>query len=809
MTQLSTITVTDFRSIRGSVTIPLDAPVVLIHGQNGSGKTSLLSAIELGLTGHVPSLARADRDYISHLVHKFASNGRIVLEGTQIREGRLRTQIDVAKHEVSGDALLSPIAARFYSERCFLAQATLSRLLELYEDKDTRKSDSPLTKFVKDLLGLDHLDALIDGLYDAGDVRRFRSTVPLYWETRENIPALQKEVDRHQKEITEIVGMEADVAKRVAERLKALDLEPALTDDLPALLTHLAGSPEESQLQRFAGLRREIVVVRQQWRSTQSVASVQPRTAAEQQNAAAASALAVWRTSTGKVIEYTLADTMSLFPDMSPSASAGPQDNVTAAMQRVAAELNRCSTLLSRAVDDDKRLESIDRDIEGAKKQAAELEKQVLAQIAGAGQLAKALSDVLPHIHTDDCPVCGRDFREVSEAPLRVHVSAQITALNEGAVRLQALSQERATVAGRQAVAERERGVIVSRKLQPDARNALKARETRLKELNQTLAGLENAAAEGQRLMTAAATASRNLTELHAADQRITNIRETVTSFAHGLPVEPLGSGEALDAALDRLESFSNVQERALARRQSARREATADVKELATLKTRRTSIEKSVEEITERIAKLSGRKDAADLIIADARELAKRARDARTDIVRRVFNDELNAMWRDLFVRLAPEEPFVPAFALPQNSNGPVEAILETHHRSGEKGGNPRAMLSSGNLNTAALTLFLALHLSVAPTLPWLVIDDPVQSMDEVHIAQFAALLRTLSKVHKRKVIIAVHEKPLFDYLALELSPAFPTDKLITVELSRTATGNTKANCQSHFWHTDTAIAA
>lgn len=104
------------------------------------------------------------------------------------------------------------------------------------------------------------------------------------------------------------------------------------------------------------------------------------------------------------------------------------------------------------------------------------------------------------------------------------------------------------------------------------------------------------------------------------------------------------------------------------------------------------------------------------------------------------------NRVWRDLFVRLAPEEPFVPAFAVPETNGGPVEAVLETWYRSRGKGGDPRAMLSAGNLNTAALTLFLALHLSVSPDLPWLVIDDPVQSMDEVHIAQFTALLRMLA---------------------------------------------------------------
>ena len=42
---LKSITVTNFRSIKGSVTVPLDAPVVLIHGQNGAGKTSILARL--------------------------------------------------------------------------------------------------------------------------------------------------------------------------------------------------------------------------------------------------------------------------------------------------------------------------------------------------------------------------------------------------------------------------------------------------------------------------------------------------------------------------------------------------------------------------------------------------------------------------------------------------------------------------------------------------------------------------------------------------------------------------------------------
>jgi DNA repair protein SbcC/Rad50 len=42
------------------------------------------------------------------------------------------------------------------------------------------------------------------------------------------------------------------------------------------------------------------------------------------------------------------------------------------------------------------------------------------------------------------------------------------------------------------------------------------------------------------------------------------------------------------------------------------------------------------------------------------------------------------------------------------------------------------------------------------------------IQPALTVHIAQFTALLRD------RQVVIAVHERALFDYLTLALSPAF-----------------------------------
>jgi exonuclease SbcC len=392
---------------------------------------------------------------------------------------------------------------------------------------------------------------------------------------------------------------------------------------------------------------------------------------------------------------------------------------------------------------------------------------------------------------------------------LQAHVSNRIAALTESAGRLEALSRERADASRTVADGERRRATIAARLLAPSARDELKARRARLDELRRALTDIEQAAQLGEQLISAASAASQRLAELRSHDQRATSIRESVARFAQELGLETVGEAEGVEAALERFISHVSARESTLTTLQSARRDALTDLRERQALATKRTAIIGAIAQMETRAARLTAAKEQADQRIASARELGRRAREARTNIVRRVFNDSLNTVWRDLFVRLAPDEPFVPAFALPENQGGPVEAVLETLYRSGGKGGNPRAMLSAGNLNTAALTLFLALHLSVGPTLPWLVIDDPVQSMDEVHIAQFAALLRTLSKQHGRQVIIAVHEKPLFDYLTLELSPAFQDDRLITIEMGRTASGATVLKYEPMIWKPDTAIAA
>lgn len=121
---LKELDVTNFRSIRGRVHAPLDARVVLIHGENGAGKTSLLSAIEYGLTGTIQALDRADPEYAKHLLHRSASEGKITVKTDgDGKEKRFDAVFD--EKGVHSQSRLDPKKASFFSERVYLPQSLL------------------------------------------------------------------------------------------------------------------------------------------------------------------------------------------------------------------------------------------------------------------------------------------------------------------------------------------------------------------------------------------------------------------------------------------------------------------------------------------------------------------------------------------------------------------------------------------------------------------------------------------------------------------------------------------------------------
>lgn len=808
--RIKSLTVRNFRSIRGDINISLDAPTVLIHGPNGTGKTSLLSAIELGLTGAVGTLARFDANYMTYLPHKLSptSNAHVAIQIDEPLYRGMGGTLTATGSAIHGEGALSEEQAKFYSERCYLAQATLGRLLEIYEHQDARDSDSPLTRFVKEMLGLDALDALIDGLHLSGDVRRFREPSPLYWGARSDAPGLEQAV-RAASDRALTAERERDQIERTLRELcggiLAAD-HPIVPDQLrPELLRR--ASEYENSLAQLARLRRYLNAAAAQVIDAEKTEAGNARAVAEQASSAAREALARWQAASGVRLTALLAAVQQAFPEI-PAGSSDPIVAHGAAIQAVEEAQTRLRQTL--AADDAARrsLGEINTSISQGQSRVETIDRELAAEGGANRELAEALSAISNHISGDNCPVCGRDYGELDEGPLAAHVSEEIGRLVTAAGRVEALVSDRSNTLAAVTTARLKQAELQAMLLAPDARKNVIFELAQRDEWFNSLQEIELEAAEGSRLIRDATNTARVIAALNNQSTSISGLREELNAHAVQLGLRPQPDDVPLRLVIQSILSELDRQEASESAAKANMERAGAALRSFLAAQEALENANKELSNLKQELAISANRRREADRRIAIAKDLLARAQTIRSSHVRDVFNEELNAIWRQLFIRLAPDENFVPAFALPEIAGRPVEAVLETHYRSGGKGGNPRAMLSAGNLNTAALTLFLSLHLSVRPKLPWLVIDDPVQSMDDVHIAQFAALLRTLKR-HGRQVIIAVHDRQLFDYLSLELSPTFNGDRLITVELGRNSDGFTTAPWALTTFEPDRAVAA
>lgn len=789
--QLEALTISDFRSVRETIVIPLNAPVVLLYGTNGAGKTTVMSALELALTGDISEVTKADRQ---HLINRNAKEGSVELSSSA---GTVGYRLNPAS--IEGTPLLEQADARFFTERSYLAQRTLGQLLDIYEDAE--HGESPLTRFVKDLLRLDELDALIDGLEPVRDRRLVKRLVPELADADRHVEAVREQI-REAKENLSSISREADALRaEIREHLDHLHAPPKVVEALErgdAVEQWLEAHDGEAKLVELVSARRELAGIRDRRLALSNAQATRDSSKAEREEAEADRNFDRWWAASGSDFEAVLKTLGQDFPAIPfDVASSDPASLHANALAQVTEEIKRLRLRISKN--------------DAALQQAAQLEAKTAStrarldviddQLASsnapsvAEELGRVLASLIPHIHTDDCPVCGRDFSEVSAEPLSAHLAAEISKLGEEAARLSELSAARLQSADLLRMAEEENARLNRDRIEPADLVAAKASLRRLEIAEKQLSTLTKGVSKGAAVIRRKVATHRARTLRREEDRASVELRIVVASLISSLGQPQPDDSTSLEDMIDGLMAYIESEIVVHEAQQKARQTAVQrihDLRDNSSLERQARALIKkadaSLARSESRIAELGGKREAMKNLRAEAEA-------NRTRIVRSVFNKSLNRMWRDLFVRLAPREPFVPAFRVPETPGEAITARLETVHRDGKPGGSPGAMLSAGNLNTAALTLFLALHLTAKPRLPWLLLDDPVQSMDEVHVSQFAALLRALARDHGRRIVIAVHELALFEYLALELSPAQAGDSLITVELSSSWSGVTTAH--------------
>ena len=802
---LRSVSISDFRRLEGSWHFPLDAPIVLVHGPNGAGKTSLLSAIELALTGDIRSMRRHDDRYTAHLPTHGSDFATIEIEvsdsgGKLHRAGRLT----VGGSRIEGQPALPPVLAQFYAERSYLDQVSLGQLLDLYQYRDG-KEESALARFVNELLGLDQLDALQIGLSDTTHVARLRKLSGPFASLGVEIGNADTALSTATSALNVAEGELSDLGRELEQIAAQLELGSSTVDvgpsDISTLVVeitrHLETAANGEQLRLLRQLAEALAGIGGQIRSLSA------RPAAKQLEQARATLAEVkaryqqWSEAYEAPIAALRSDAIALGLD----GDGNLPEQLTGALAAIATKLARHESAESAA-------KSASADLWELRVAADQLDRETAAAEKSAGSLASGLAALQDHVGDEICPVCDRDFFEVSSGDLATHLRQKIDALANQGKELDALRMRGSEVTAELQRAERQLAAIQSEFLPKDQLAELNAKSESLALLGTRFDGLEEPIAVGRdhRAMLLKAESDVDETDASIAEESL--IRAALAEHSVALAKAAPPQNAPLFDTWQGLSDAAARQEEVTADRLNTHKRARRLVESINQVQLR-------VEELKRSVTDAAGLKLALDeqrMEVDRRRAVARRVHDAamatREAIVQRVFTESLNDVWADVFSRLAPREPFVPAFGIPKSTKNALELRLETTHPSGEPGGSPSVMLSSGNLNTAALSLFIALHLAVEPLVPCLVFDDPVQSMDEVHIAQFAGLIRVLSKQHERQIVVAVHERELFEYLALELSPAYEGDELITIELGPDRWTGSDDGVNRVTWSPDSAIA-
>lgn len=339
-------------------------------------------------------------------------------------------------------------------------------------------------------------------------------------------------------------------------------------------------------------------------------------------------------------------------------------------------------------------------------------------------------------------------------------------------------------LAARVARSETEHIQLVAPLISADQQQAVEERHATVVELATQVGGIAAAKSNGTDLTRLVRDLQQALDDLEVARSEERHISSELDKYASLLGV----------AAVPTFDSFQTMSAELLESAEAQVARLTDESNQYQRVNVEAARLVAALEhesEAIQRLADIAEHKKLWDDRVAEAKrrqgvakEVYEAATQAHTNIFQRVFTESLNEDWKTAFTRLAPNEGFIPSFGIPSPTKNTFDINLETTQRNGEASGLPQMILSAGNLNTAALSPFLALHLAVEPLVTCLVFDDPVQAMYEVHVAQFAALIRLLSKQNERQVVVAVHERELFEYLALELSPSCEGDELITIEL-------------------------
>ena len=159
---------------------------------------------------------------------------------------------------------------------------------------------------------------------------------------------------------------------------------------------------------------------------------------------------------------------------------------------------------------------------------------------------------------------------------------------------------------------------------------------------------------------------------------------------------------------------------------------------------------------------------DNTNRVLNERRLVLQVAKEKEVEVVQEIFG-ELQPVVQDLFSRLAPHPTFRNLSIIHELYYGKGTSIPQAIDPLYDLEVNPSIVFSSAQANVAAICYFLALAFSSSTTdFGFVLLDDPLQSMDDVNVLGLSDLCRFLRK--EKQLIVATHEDRLSNLLLRKL---------------------------------------
>ena len=180
------------------------------------------------------------------------------------------------------------------------------------------------------------------------------------------------------------------------------------------------------------------------------------------------------------------------------------------------------------------------------------------------------------------------------------------------------------------------------------------------------------------------------------------------------------------------------------------------------------------------RVAAAASRREQLARAHTRARSLYEALRQARVEVVRREFA-RLGPLAQDIYSRLDPHPTFRDIDLVSEMFRSAGTTMAQVSDTMFGVAADPMIVFSSAQANIAAISYLMSLNLASSVGAPVILLDDPLQAMDDVNVLGFADLCRHLRT--QRQLLVSTHESRFAELLERKLAPRRLGDRTIALE--------------------------